>query len=62
MGCQVFEELGLREFWREALGAAPWGKVIELLAVNWLIAPRGELFIHEKWFGQTAVAALEVGP
>ena len=30
----------------------------ELLAVNRLIAPRSELSIHEKWFPQTAMAAL----
>jgi hypothetical protein len=49
MDCQLFEELGLREFWQEALGAVPWEKVVELLAVNRLIAPRSELFIQEKW-------------
>jgi transposase len=32
--------------------------VVELLAVNRLIAPRSELSIPEKWFAQTAMAAL----
>ena len=32
--------------------------MVELLAVNRLIAPRSELSIHEKWFPQTAMAAL----
>ena len=36
----------------------PWEKVIELLAVNRLIAPRSELSIHEKWFPQTAMDLL----
>jgi transposase len=62
IGCKVFEQLGLREFWQEALGedagAVPWAKVVELLAVNRLIAPRSELSIHEKWFPQSAMAAL----
>jgi hypothetical protein len=62
VGCKLFEELGLREFWQEALGeeagAVPWAKVVELLAVNRLCAPRSELFIHEKWFAQTAMEAL----
>lgn len=62
IGCKVFEQLGLREFWQEALGqeagAVPWAKVVELLAVNRLIAPRSELSVHEKWFPQSAMATL----
>jgi transposase len=62
VGCKLWEELELAEFWRKALGeevgAVPWEKVVELLAVNRLIAPRSELSIHEKWFPQTAMAAL----
>jgi transposase len=33
----------------------PWEKVLELLVVNRLLAPRSELFVHEKWFPQTAL-------
>jgi Transposase DDE domain len=62
IGCKVFEQLGLREFWQEALGeeagAVPWAKVVELLAVNRLIAPHSELSVHEKWFPQSAMATL----
>jgi transposase len=62
IGCKLWEELELAEFWHKALGqevgAVPWEKVVELLAVNRLIAPRSELSIHEKWFPQTAMAAL----
>lgn len=62
VGCKLWEELGLGEFWQKALGtevgAVAWQKVVELLAVNRLIAPRSELSIHEKWFPQTAMAAL----
>jgi transposase len=62
VGCKLWEELGLGEFWHKVLGeetgAVPWDKVVELLAVNRLIAPRSELSIHEKWFPQTAMAAL----
>jgi hypothetical protein len=61
-GCQLWEQLGLREFWQRALaddaGAVPWAKVLELLAVNRRLAPRSELFVHEKWFGQTAMDLL----
>ncbi|MDV7402660.1 IS1634 family transposase, partial [Arthrospira platensis SPKY1] len=32
--------------------------MLELLAVNRLLAPRSELFVHEKWFAQTAMDLL----
>jgi transposase len=61
-GCHAWEQLGLRAFWEAQLGAAsgevPWAKVLELLAVNRLLAPRSELFVHEKWFAQTAMDLL----
>jgi transposase len=62
IGCKLWEELGLRAFWETALGEergqVPWAKVVELLAVNRLCAPRSELSIHEKWFPQTAMELL----
>jgi transposase len=62
IGCKLWEELDLGEFWGRALGeqvgAVAWQKVVELLVVNRLIAPRSELSIHEKWFPQTAMSAL----
>jgi transposase len=62
IGCKLWEELGLRGFWEEALGEqrgqVPWAKVAELLAVNRLCAPRSELSVHEKWFPQTAMDLL----
>ena len=62
MGCKLWEELGLRAFWDDALGEhrgeVPWAKVVELLVVNRLCDPRSELFIHEKWFPQTAMDLL----
>ena|GEM_PF-6346742 len=45
---QLWEGLGLHTFWRNALaddaGDVPWDKVLELLAVNRLLAPRSEVF------------------
>lgn len=35
-----------------------WEKVVALLAVNRLVAPRSELYIHEKWFSQTGMTVL----
>lgn len=32
--------------------------MLELLAVNRLLAPRSELYVHEKWFAQTAMDLL----
>ncbi len=62
MGCKLWEDLGLRAFWETALGEqrgeVPWAKVVELLVVNRLCDPRSELFIHEKWFPQTAMDLL----
>jgi len=62
IGCKLWEELGLRAFWEEVLneerGEVPWAKVVELLVVNRLCDPRSELFIHEKWFPQTAMDLL----
>jgi transposase len=62
IGCKLWEELGLRAFWEEALGEqrgeVPWAKVVELLVVNRLCDPRSELFIHQKWFPQTAMDLL----
>jgi transposase len=62
IGCKLWEELGLRAFWDDVLGEqrgeVPWAKVVELLVVNRLCDPRSELFIHEKWFAQTAMDLL----
>jgi transposase len=61
-GCQLWTELKLGAFWAEALaqqaGDLPWAKVLELLVVNRLLEPRSELFVHEKWFPQTAMEVL----
>jgi len=59
---QLWCDLGLDSFWRDALahdaGEVPWDKVLAVLAVNRLLAPRSELFVHEKWFPQTAMDLL----
>lgn len=62
IGCKLWEELGLRAFWDQApgeqRGQVPWAKVVELLVVNRLCAPRSELSVHEKWFPQSAMDLL----
>lgn len=58
-GRRLWQELGLDAFWQKRLdderGEVPWAKVLELLALNRLLDPRSELFVHEKWFPQTAM-------
>jgi hypothetical protein len=59
---QLWEDLDLHTFWRGALtadaGEVPWDKVPALLVVNRLLAPRSGLFVHEKWFPQSAMDVL----
>ena len=62
LGCRLFEELQLDQFFSEQLagrrGTEDWAKVVELLAVNRLCAPGSELSIHERWFDRTAMGQL----
>ena len=59
LGCRLWEELELDKFWESTLqehrGPYSWARVLELLAVNRLCAPGSELFVHERWFGTTAM-------
>ena len=36
-------------------GSVEWAKVIELLAVNRLVAPESELGVHQRWYAPTAM-------
>jgi len=62
LGCQLWRELGLDEFWRERLGegraAISWEKVLELLVVNRLIEPGSEYRLHRHWFLTSAMDEL----
>lgn len=64
LGCELWGQLGLGEFWRERLSAAakretvPWEKVLELLVVNRLIDPGSEFRLHRHWFDRSAMAQL----
>lgn len=59
---QLWTDLDLHTFWHDALaddaGDVPWDKVLQLLVVNRLLAPRSELFVHEKWFPHSAMDVL----
>jgi hypothetical protein len=64
LGCHLWQQLGLDQFWRERLLAGveretvPWEKVLELLVVNRLIDPGSEFRLHRQWFDRSAMAEL----
>ena len=62
LGCELWRQLGLDEFWQAHLPAGredvPWEKVLRLLVVNRLLDPGSEFRVHRQWFDQTAMAEL----
>jgi transposase len=62
LGCELWRQLKLDEFWQAKLPAGreavPWEKVLRLLVVNRLLAPGSEFQVHRQWFDQTAMGDL----
>src|SRR6185295_3596508 len=62
LGCSLWRQLGLDEFWRERLPegkeTVEWEKVLQLLTVNRLIEPGSEFRLHRHWFLKSAMAEL----
>jgi len=62
LGCELWEQLGLSEFWTERWGRGreevPWAKVLELLVVSRLVAPGSEFRLHRQGFDQSAMGEL----
>ena len=64
LGCELWRQLGLEEFWQQRLAAKvkretlDWEKVLRLLVVNRLIDPGSELRVHRQWFDQSAMGDL----
>lgn len=62
LGCQLWRQLGLVEFWQERLPegreAISWEKVLQLLVVNRLIEPGSEFRLHRHWFLTSAMDEL----
>ena len=64
LGCVLWRQLRLEEFWEEKLSEAvkretvPWAKVLQSLVVNRLIDPGSEFRVHRQWFDQSAMAEL----
>ena len=62
MGCELWRQLQLDQFWREKLPrgreSVSWSQVLELLVVNRLIEPGSEFRLHRHWFDQSAMDVL----
>ena len=59
LGCEIWDQLGLDEFWSGRIDTSKspvaYSKVLKLLAVNRLIKPGAEFYVHHHWFDQTAM-------
>jgi transposase len=62
LACLLWKQLGLDEFWQERIdelrGDIEWSKVLKLLAVNCLVKPASEFYVHRQWFNKTAMDEL----
>ena len=62
IGCKVWDQLQLTEFWRQRLPDSRegtcWGHVLETLTVYRLIDPGSEWRLHRQWFHDSAMADL----
>jgi transposase len=62
LGCELWQQLGLDEFWRqrlpEAREAVSWEKVLQLEVVNCLLDPGSEFRLHRQWFVDSAMDEL----
>lgn len=62
LSCQLWEQLGLGEFWRGKLVPSRegtyWDQVLQTLVLYRLMEPGSEWRLHRHWFEQTAIADL----
>ena len=62
LGCELWRQLELDTFWQQKLPdgreTVSWGKVLQLLVVNRLVAPSSEFHVHRQWFLSTAMDEL----
>src|SRR5438552_1892489 len=62
VGCQLWDQLQLDEFWRERLPDSRqetcWRHVLETLTIYRLIDPGSEWRLHRQWFKNSALADL----
>jgi transposase len=62
VGCQLWDQLGLDEFWRQRLPDSRegtcWRHVLQTLTIYRLIDPGSEWRLHRQWFQNSAMADL----
>jgi len=62
LGCELWRQLRLDQFWSEKLPQGredvAWPQVLELLVVNRLIEPGSEFRLHRHWFDHSAMDVL----
>ena len=62
VGCHLWDQLQLDEFWRERLADSRegtcWRKVLQTLAIYRLIDPGSEWRLHREWFKNSALPDL----
>jgi transposase len=62
LGCQLWEQLGLDQFWRERLEPSRkgtrWDWVLQILVVYRLLDPGSEWRLYRHWFEHSAMADL----
>src|SRR5690349_8623630 len=64
LGCELWRQLRLGEFWEEKLSekvqreTVSWAKVLQLLVVNRLLDPGSEFRLHRQWFDQSAMGGV----
>lgn len=65
MGCQLWRELDLDQFWDQKLGTSregtDWSKMLQVSTVYRLVEPGSEWRCHRLWFDQSAMQDL-LGP
>jgi transposase len=62
LGSQLWEQLGLDDFWAERLPVgrqgARWADILKMLAIYRLVSPGSEWRLHRHWFDSSAIADL----
>ena len=62
LGCELWQQLGLDDFWREKLPVgrqgARWDLILQTLVIYRLIDPGSEWRLHRHWFDHSALADL----
>ena len=62
LGCELWQQLGLDEFWQqrlpEAREAVSWEKVLQLQVMNCLLDPGSDYRLHRQWYVDTAMDTL----